>query len=124
MVITNPVYRQTKLVLFIITLLTTNKLPRLTLRLSGGAERRPLQPVVRPALFELRLPARRRHMVRRLSRAPHVVVGEDRENKRLRFKETSQVAQGQTEKQQPVLIDEHLRVFRFVGCNELLLLWI
>ena len=51
-------------------------------------------------------------------------MGEDRENKRLRFEETSQVAQGQAEMQQPVLIDEHLRVFRFVGCYELLRLWI
>ena len=35
-------------------------LRRLTLRFSGGAKRRPLQPVVRPALFVLRVPARRR----------------------------------------------------------------
>ena len=63
-------------------------------------------------------------MVRRLSRAPHVVVREDRENKRLRLEETSQVVLRQTELQQPVLVVEHLRVFWFVGCNELLCLWI
>lgn len=84
-----------------------------TLRFSGGAKRRPLQPVVRPALFVLRVPERRRQRLRRVSCAPHVVMGEDRENKRLRFEETSQVAQGEPELQQPVLIDEHLRVLRF-----------
>ena len=59
----------------------------------------PLQRDVRPALLVLCVPERRRQSLRRVSCAPHFVVGEDRENKRLRFEETSQVAQGQTELQ-------------------------
>ena len=56
--------------------------------------------------------------------ATHVVVGEDREKKRLRFEKTSHVAQSQAEMREPDLVDEHLRIFRFVACHQLLCFWI
>ena len=48
-----------------------------------------------PGLFVL--PARRRHGLRRMSCTPHLIVGEDREDNRLRLEATGQVVQGETE---------------------------